>query len=324
VIKLIIDTIKDHQIEEFCSYFNGQIHQQKLIYQPMPITTFTEIFYEESENNKKINIACWENNTIIGYASGCLNLETLTPFLTLVIITQSYQRIGIGTKLYQLLENKLKNYTTHSLKISFFNPVKIPWFLQDQQKRTHPTVPGVLIDSISYKFFQKLGFNDVVKQNVYLLELEKFSLSNKVQKKIEELKNKDIEIEFYNPMKHQNFDELFFDLKNDDWKEVITTALNNDKEKLPILVLTHNRTVIGFSGPLQVETCGRGYFNGIGIHSNYRNMGAGKLLFSMLCHYFKEMGASYMTLFTGEENKARYIYEKAGFEIVHSFMVMEK
>jgi len=44
----------------------------------------------------------------------------------------------------------------------------------------------------------------------------------------------------------------------------------------------------------------------------------------MLCSTLKDMGASYMTLFTGETNQARNIYEAAGFHIVRTWADMRR
>ena len=40
--------------------------------------------------------------------------------------------------------------------------------------------------------------------------------------------------------------------------------------------------------------------------------------------HLKEMGASYMTFFTGLDNPARYIYLGAGFQVAQSFADMKK
>ena len=47
-------------------------------------------------------------------------------------------------------------------------------------------------------------------------------------------------------------------------------------------------------------------------------------MFASLCIGLKEIGAQFMTLFTGENNPARNIYEAAGFKIVKSFADMRK
>jgi len=50
----------------------------------------------------------------------------------------------------------------------------------------------------------------------------------------------------------------------------------------------------------------------------------GTLLFYRLLQREKEVGSQYMSLFTGEDNHARFIYLGAGFRIVRTFGVMLK
>lgn len=82
--------------------------------------------------------------------------------------------------------------------------------------------------------------------------------------------------------------------------------------------------VVGFAGPVIREESGRGYFAGIGVHPEHEGHGLGSLLFYGLCEAFKEIGTDYMTLFTGSENPALRIYDKAGFRTVKRFAVMRK
>ncbi|HIX29130.1 MAG TPA: GNAT family N-acetyltransferase, partial [Candidatus Blautia stercoravium] len=82
--------------------------------------------------------------------------------------------------------------------------------------------------------------------------------------------------------------------------------------------------VCGFTGPLDVEKKGRGYFAGIAVDESVRGKGVAKILFCELCMGLKEQGASFKTLFTGEKNPARNIYEAAGFQIVKSWANMRK
>ena len=82
--------------------------------------------------------------------------------------------------------------------------------------------------------------------------------------------------------------------------------------------------VAGFAGPVYPEETGRGYFSGIGVAPEFEGKGFGTLLFYRLCREERQAGAAYMSLFTGEENPARKIYERAGFEVRRTFDVMKK
>ncbi len=92
----------------------------------------------------------------------------------------------------------------------------------------------------------------------------------------------------------------------------------------PILIAEQEGKAIAFAGPLDKEPSGRGYFAGIGCHAEYNGLGVAKVLFSNLCLGLKSVDADFMTLFTGEQNKARNIYEDAGFKIIRSWSVMRK
>nr|WIF88234.1 GNAT family N-acetyltransferase [Acholeplasma laidlawii] len=107
-------------------------------------------------------------------------------------------------------------------------------------------------------------------------------------------------------------------------EKTVTLHVEKMKENNTLLVPTFNHKVIGFTGPLIVEPNKRGYFAGIGTHSEFRGFGLGKALFAKLVMGLKNLGAYYMTLFTGENNPARRMYEKEGFKIVRTFIDMRK
>ena len=54
---------------------------------------------------------------------------------------------------------------------------------------------------------------------------------------------------------------------------VCYTKLLRNQKGWPVLVLLDHTQVIGFTGPLSVETSGRGYFAGIGVDQGYQGKG---------------------------------------------------
>ena len=93
---------------------------------------------------------------------------------------------------------------------------------------------------------------------------------------------------------------------------------------MDLLVALEGKTCAGFTGPVYPEKTGRGYFAGIGVGPSFGKKGFGTLLFYRLLKREKEVGAQYMSLFTGEENHAGNIYLGAGFRVVRRFAVMLK
>jgi GNAT superfamily N-acetyltransferase len=170
-------------------------------------------------------------------------------------------------------------------------------------------------------FFKKHGYIEFAKQNSYYRNIERYTYSHLIEELIQSLKKNKIEISLYDQEKHHGFQELFDDLKNSYWQTEITQAV---QDKKPVLVASHDGKIIGFTGPLRVQPSLRGYFAGIGVHQEYRGLGVGKVLFAALCKELSRLGAHYMSLFTGENNQARKIYERENFVIVRSWANMRK
>ena len=110
-------------------------------------------------------------------------------------------------------------------------------------------------------------------------------------------------------------------LNNSMWSAEIPAA---GRAGMDLLVGLYGNTCAGFTGPVYPEETGRGYFAGIAVAPKYERHGLGKLLFYRLLKREKEVGSKYMSLFTGVENPARFIYLEAGFRIVRTFSVMLK
>lgn len=180
------------------------------------------------------------------------------------------------------------------------------------------------VKSDSDLFFKNNGYRDIVYQNSYYRLLRDLHYSDEAHQRLEKLNQSDIHITSYHPTRHTGWDELFSNLNHPIWKSTIEENLASEDGGDPILIVEHEGQICGFEGPLSIEESRRGSFCGIGIRSDYRQSGAGKVLFSTLCKGLKELGAEYMTLFTGENNPARYIYESADFKIVRTWSDMRK
>ncbi len=127
-----------------------------------------------------------------------------------------------------------------------------------------------------------------------------------------------------NPDMMEGMTDLIDHLGNSMWRKSILGEPFPADGGRPILVPVKDGRVLGFAGPLDVERSGRGYFSGIAVDPSARGRGVAKVLFSALCANLRAIGAGYMTLFTGEDNPARRIYEAAGFTIVKSWADMKK
>ncbi|GKX29733.1 hypothetical protein SH1V18_22130 [Vallitalea longa] len=307
--------------------WNEYARNGEFVHKDLEFKDFNNQFIRESEDVRKVNFVAKEQNEIIGFSNGSYKEESIQGYITFVLIRKEYRFQGIGNKLLEAVEDKLlkigKGRITR-FDILFFNPINLEWFVPRTNGHDHPNAPGVDVSLGGYIFFKNNGYRDVAYENSYYRELENFEFSDKIHRKILELKQKDITITYYDRDKHHGLNELFDDFNNELWRETIMKNVNEQNGGKPVLIVEHKGKVCGFTGPLYVQPSGRGYFAGIGIHSDYRKLGAGKVLFSYLCKSLKDQGASFMTLFTGEKNPARNIYESAGFKIIKTWADMRK
>lgn len=300
-------------------------------YRPFDENVFISKFINNPHFSYEGTFVAIEDSKVVGFASGIFKKSFLpgenhgnTPgYITFVLVDRDFRRKGIGQALLEKTEQFLINSGKSQLDIIFFNPINLEWYIPGKQEHDHPNSPGVDVESAAYKLFLKNGYKDRVKQNSYHLSLDEFKLSEKTVSILESLKQKNIIIEYYDPSNHFGFEELFNDLKNEYWKKEIMDEVHRENPS-PVLIVSREGRICGFTGPLKVQPSGRGYFAGIGVHSAYGGMGIGTALFSKLCENLKREGAIFMTLFTGENNPARKMYEGAGFEIVKTWAVMRK
>jgi ribosomal protein S18 acetylase RimI-like enzyme len=318
-----ITLLQEKDVQSALIFLNENINQYDLLYLPMDLKTFNASFFSNNQSYLTTTLIYKNKDQIIGLASASHRPHQDKAYITFLIIDINHQKKGIAEHLLNKLESILiTDLAVKSIDIVFFNPVNIKWHIPFNQHIEHPNAPGIDIDSEAYKFFIKHGYNQFAIQNVYYRDLKDYKESKQTNQKLDKLLQNDIEIMFYDINKHHSFDSLFTALNSKTWEKEIKDAVQD--KNLPVLVAVKHNLIVGFAGPLYVENNKRGYFAGIGIHPSYRGLGIGSVLFSKLCLNLKNIGSDYMTLFTGDTNPARNIYEHEGFSIVKTWANLRK
>ena len=137
-----------------------------------------------------------------------------------------------------------------------------------------------------------------------------------------------------------DFDGMCDRVGSDYWRDVLRTeteahllnAPNADARMWPdgvcpagprtILAAVAEGRIVGFTGPVDKQKSGRGWFTGICTDPLYERRGIATVLFNLLMQAFVEEGAAFSTLFTGVENHAQKIYLNAGMRPVRRFSIM--
>lgn len=199
--------------------------------------------------------------------------------------------------------------------------MQLPWFIPNTLGHQHNNAPGVDITSQLFEQMQALGYQVVTRECAMYLNLEIFFIPQAILEKEEKMRAVGRTVSWYDPAVHTGLASMLQALDNPLWQREITQAPAKNQA---VLVALEDNTVAGFTGPVYPEASGRGYFTGIGVAPQWERKGFGTLLFYRLCQAEKEAGSKYMSLFTGVDNPARNIYEKAGFAAVRVFGLLCK
>lgn len=318
------DSLSSESIQNLQRVFQ-ELSGEESVYAPLNLEDFKDLFLSDSENIKKL--VFWEPTTM-SFLAACESKSDNKNFLTFILVPQAHRRSGIATALLKAYQDYLlRNHPSDAeitIEISFFNPQQLTWIVPGTKSHDHPNAPGVELGSSADYFFENRGFRAFAYQNAYHVSLHHYEPSDDLLKLENKLAGRGIRFGIYDAATMTGFRDLFENLGSEVWLRDLLHEVSQAGLNRPVVVALKDQVVKGFTGPLDLQPSGRGYFQGIGVHSEERGQGIATVLFSKLCGGLKEIGARYMTLFTGETNPARKIYEDAGLSVVKSWSNLRK
>ncbi|HHX76521.1 MAG TPA: GNAT family N-acetyltransferase [Acholeplasmataceae bacterium] len=317
--------IHTKDVKGLTSLFNKQTSSDEFLYQNLNEDAFKLKFMNSNKAYNIYTFVAKSDNQALGFISGVYDKTTKKAYITIIIVDEKHRRKGIGSKLLKVLEYTLLKEALEQRKIEivFFNPLNLSWHIPNTNA-LHPNAPGIDKLSNAYLFFKEHGYIDFAVQNVYYMEIKNYLYSAETLKVLNKVEQAGFKIDYYDVENDYGLEALLDHLGSLVWKNEVLNHIKQKGKENTLLVPTLDNKVLGFTGPLRLEDSGRGYFAGIGTHADVRGKGIGKALFARLIHGLKDIGASYMTLFTGENNPARRLYEKEGFEIVRTYINLRK
>ena len=314
----------DSAYELFSEYAEGE-----QLYKRLDRAGFEERFFASEKGCEKVFLCADNGYTAAGFAAGTFRCGGDAGYVTAVLVRKEYRRSGLGTALISAPEAALKSQDTKKYEFSFYNPQSLPWIVPGTPRHDHPGYPGVDMAGAGYVFMKNAGYRDFAYQNAYYHRLENFKMPPDIEMIEKEAAKQNYAVTYYDKNRHYGAEECMEKIGSAGWKKTVLDNISSDGAP-PLLIAEYGENtdgkarMVGFTGPVYVQPGGRGYLAGLAVDPDHRGRGLGKLLFCRLCAALKAEGADFMTLFTGENNKARYIYEAAGMKIVRCFSCMRK
>ncbi|WP_018753236.1 GNAT family N-acetyltransferase [Paenibacillus sanguinis] len=297
----------------------------KYDYKPMDERQFSETFLHHPYYDAQAIWVGYEATEIVGFAAGCIGddlpLGEMTGYITSVIIDRSVAAIELYDAFVSLLETRFRERGKKQADILFFNPVRLKWSIPGTPGHEHNNAPGIGKEQPLYGALLARGYEDRATQCGMYLQLGDFVIPQDLLAKEVKAGEKGYSITTYDPTRHTGLKNTLVALQNSQWEqEVVAYA----RDGAALIVAIHGSEVVGFAGPIIVEPSGRAFFSGIGVHPGSEGHGLGSVLFFRMVEAFQQAGCRYITLFTGSQNPALRIYEKAGFATVKTFSILRR
>ncbi len=263
-------------------------------------------------------------------------------YLTCVFVDRSARGRGAARALVSAFQERMKARGADALCISSLNPVNLDWRIPGTPGHDHNNMPGADMEAPGYGFLEKMGFEPVYQEVAMYLDLSRYSPPPFLPAMRARLADQGIYAGPYDPDWNCEFDGMCDRVGSDYWRDVLRTEIaawktggpNADprmwadgiRPKGPRTLLTavHENHIVGFTGPVDQQKSGRGWFTGICTDPLYERRGIATVLFHSLMEAFVREGAQFTTLFTGADNHAQKIYLGAGLRPVRRFALMNK
>ena len=341
----IIRAMNSQDLPQLIAVWNQCVQGNEVLYYPLTEDYFRQKFM--------LNEGCEPENLLVAEKDGqvCGFIQGVAPgtfalsapgvaYLTCLMVAPAHRGRGVGRALLEALKNKMRARGANRLAMSNLNPIHLDWRIPGTPGHDHNNTPGLDSECAGFGFFPRAGFAEKHREVSMYQDLSHYRMPDKIEKIRADLAAEGIAVgPLAGPWDYE-FDGMCDRVQSDYWRDVLRTEIAAWKDGAPnadprfwaddvrpagprtILAAVHGRSIVGFTGPVDLQKSGRGWFTGICTDPLYERRGIATALFHLLMQAFVDEGARFSTLFTGTDNHAQKIYLQAGFRPVRQFCTM--
>ena len=267
--------------------------------------------------------------------------EENTPlYLTMLLVKKECRCQGVGQALLDAVKALGEEIGKQSLVVSGDNPVHLAWLIPGANGHDHNNAPGVDKNGMGFEFLMKRGFKDDFHEISMYQDLSGYKWNEKLDEMMEKLAAEGIRVGRWEIGLGEDYNGMCDRVGSEYWRNVLKCEIaawhagkpNEDPElwpdgvkpagPRPLLTATKGDQIVGFTGPVDLQKSGRGWFTGICTDPDFEGRGIASVLFNLLMREFVDEGAKFCSLFTGLDNHAQKIYKRAGLDVVAHFAVL--
>ncbi|MBR2663212.1 MAG: GNAT family N-acetyltransferase [Clostridia bacterium] len=348
---MMIRRWETNDLPEIIQIWNQSVESGEVLNYPLTADYFHTKFEMDPNYDPELFLVAEDGGRIVGFIGGTAkkifldheNNETTPGYLTCLFVREECRGRGIGRLLADALCGRFRAMGKAVTAVRDANPIQMDWRIPGTPGHDHNNMPGVDTESPGYGFLRAIGFHETDREVAMYLNLRDYVPWEGLKRKQEELLAQGIYTGPYDAALDYDYDRACDRVKSDYWRESIRSEITCWKENRPntdtrfipngtqipagprtMLVATHDRHIVAFTGPVDKQQSGRGWFTGIFTDPEFEHRGIAPVLFNLLMQEFIAEGAAFSTLFTGGDNRAQRIYLRTGFRPVRTFAVMEK
>lgn len=318
-------------LREVISLWNESLDAGDIPYKPMSQERFDEQFLRQDAYDPALSLVAVDQGKCTGFISGAVKKDFLpkenhqnTPgYISVILVKEEARGRGTGRALVLALEDIFREMGKSSVMISEASPIPMAWLIPQTSGHDHNKAPGVDIQSPGFPFLKRMGYEEGPREVAMYMDLKEYRPLPELGQIRQTLSGQGIYTGRWDTGQTFDFDRMCDRVGSEYWRRVIREELGKPVAR-PMHVAVADDFVVGFTGPVDRETSGRGWFSGICTDPEFERRGIATVLFNLLMQEFIAIGADFSTLFTGDTNHARRIYLRTGFRAVKSFAVMRK
>lgn len=315
-------------LEGVIALWNTCVSRGETLYRPLAAEYFETKFVRQS--GASLFVAA-QGDAVIGFLAGCKKTEFLpgqteenTPaYLSVIMVAPEHRHQGVGSALLTAFENHFAAMGKKNFAVSSLCPINLDWVIPGTPGHEHNNMPGMDEECLGFPFLKNRGYAVAVREVAMYLNLADYTRKPEVEARRAQLAEEGIVAGLYDVNQHAEFDGMCDRVGSEYWRQVLRGEIAKENPR-PILAAVTGGHIVGFTGPVDRQENGRGWFTGICTDPLYEKRGIAGVLFNDLMGEFIKVGAAYSTLFTGTENHAQRLYLKTGFRPARYFAIMKK
>ena len=325
--------------------WNSCVEAGEVLYYPLKEDYFKRKFLSGEGRSPENLLVAEKDGRITGFIQGVApeSFRGGSPgcaYLTVLMTDREHRRQGTAKALLEALCRRMVLLGADRMQISNWNPVQLDWRIPGTPGHDHNNMPGADYGCEGYGFLERAGFEVRYREVSMYRALSGYQLPEEVKALRGRLLEQGIYTGPYDPKLDCDYDLLCDHVQSEYWRDVLRTEIRALKTGLPnedermwadgtpprgprtLLTAVHDGRIVAFTGPVDLQKSGRGWFTGICTDPGYEKRGIATVLFNLLMEAFVREGAAFATLFTGMDNHAQKIYLAAGLRPVREFRLM--